>query len=226
MVHLCINMCMSASTCASVYLCSNMCVVNLCSNVCICTTVHQHMHLCINTCSTCLARCSSLACQTFLCQPQHSRSSLLLPLQTASNPHPPRVAQHTSTLWVSSINAERCSPFCFLLFPFPHWHCLQLCQVVAKQMAHMLTVPERKLVPMSSTATSQMGRAGLVEELKRIPGAPDPVLLETLPMGVAFHHAGVPFATFPFVFPCPILILESYFLCLLLTRFSLFIVLS
>ena len=65
-------------------------------------------------------------------------------------------------------------------------------------MAHMLTVPERKLVPMSSTAISQIGRAGLVEELKRIPGAPDPVLLETLPMGVAFHHAGVPFATSPF----------------------------
>ncbi|DBA82952.1 TPA: hypothetical protein ACH3X1_006731 [Trebouxia sp. C0004] len=67
----------------------------------------------------------------------------------------------------------------------------QLCQVVAKQMATRLTVPERKLVPMSSTATTQIGRAGLVEELKCIPGAPDPVLLETLPMGVAFHHAGL-----------------------------------
>ena len=86
----------------------------------------------------------------------------------------------------------------FHLFLNPLWHCLQLCQVVAKQMAHMLTVPERKFVPMSSTAISQIGRAGLVEELKRIPGAPDPVLLETLPMGVAFHHAGVPFATSPF----------------------------
>ena len=57
-------------------------------------------------------------------------------------------------------------------------------------MAQLLTVPERKLVSVSSTATSQIGRAGLVEELKRIPGAPDPVLLETLPKGVAFHHAG------------------------------------
>lgn len=61
-------------------------------------------------------------------------------------------------------------------------------------MAKMLKVPERKLVPMSSSATSQIGRASLVEELQRIPGAPDPVLLETLPKGVAFHHAGLPFA--------------------------------
>ena len=80
-------------------------------------------------------------------------------------------------------------------------------------MAHMLTVPERKLVPMSSTATSQIGRAGLVEELKRIPGAPDPVLLETLPTGVAFHHAGVPFATFPFVFLLADFDLRSSFRC-------------
>ena len=57
-------------------------------------------------------------------------------------------------------------------------------------MAHLLTVPERRLATISSTATSQVGRAGLVEELRRIPGAPDPVLLETLPKGVAFHHAG------------------------------------
>ncbi len=80
-------------------------------------------------------------------------------------------------------------------------------------MAHMLTVPERKLVPMSSTATSQIGRAGLVEELKRIPGAPDPVLLETLPMGVAFHHAGGPLATFPFLFPLPDFDSRSSFRC-------------
>ena len=64
-------------------------------------------------------------------------------------------------------------------------------------MAQMCTVPERRLAPMSSTAASQIGRAGLVEELKRIPGAPDPVLLETLPKGVAFHHAGLPFAACP-----------------------------
>ncbi len=95
----------------------------------------------------------------------------------------------------------------------PLWRCLQLCQVVAKQMAHMLTVPERKLVPMSSTATSQIGRAGLVEELKRIPGAPDPVLLETLPMGVAFHHAGVPLASLPFIFPLPDVDPRSSFRC-------------
>ena len=65
-------------------------------------------------------------------------------------------------------------------------------------MAKMLKVPERKLVPMSSSATSQIGRASLVEELTRIPGAPDPVLLETLPKGVAFHHAGLPFDVCPF----------------------------
>ena len=65
-------------------------------------------------------------------------------------------------------------------------------------MAQLLTVPERKLVSVSSTATSQIGRAGLVEELRRIPGAPDPVLLETLPKGVAFHHAGLALSTLPF----------------------------
>ena len=64
---------------------------------------------------------------------------------------------------------------------------------MAQQLAQLLSVPERKLVSVSSTATSQIGRAGLVEELRRIPGAPDPVLLETLPKGVAFHHAGLAF---------------------------------
>lgn len=70
---------------------------------------------------------------------------------------------------------------------------VQYCEKVAQQLAQLLTVPERKLVSVSSTATSQIGRAGLVEELRRIPGAPDPVLLETLPKGVAFHHAGLAF---------------------------------
>ena len=66
-------------------------------------------------------------------------------------------------------------------------------------MAQLLTVPERRLVSTSSTAISQVGRAGLVEELRRIPGAPDPVLLETLPKGVAFHHAGVALCCLPIV---------------------------
>ena len=65
-------------------------------------------------------------------------------------------------------------------------------------MAQLLIVPERRLVSISSTATSQIGRAGLVEELRRIPGAPDPVLLETLPKGVAFHHAGLALSSLPF----------------------------
>ena len=65
-------------------------------------------------------------------------------------------------------------------------------------MAQLLTVPERKLVLVSSTASSQIGRAGLVEELQRIPGAPDPLLLETLPKGVAFHHAGLALSSLPF----------------------------
>ena len=69
-------------------------------------------------------------------------------------------------------------------------------------MAQQLHVPERKLVPISSTATSQTGRAGLVEELRRIPGAPDPVLLETLPKGVAFHHAGSALCCLPVIPKC------------------------
>ena len=68
---------------------------------------------------------------------------------------------------------------------------MQMCERVATQMSQLLTVPERKLTPVPSTATSQLGRAGLVEELQRIPGAPDPVLLETLPKGVALHHASI-----------------------------------
>lgn len=71
---------------------------------------------------------------------------------------------------------------------------LQMCERTAKDMANLLTVPERKLTVFSSSAGTQLGRAGLTEELKRFPGVPDPVLLETLPKGVAFHHAGVLFS--------------------------------
>lgn len=81
---------------------------------------------------------------------------------------------------------------------------MQLCQKVATQMAQILTVPERKVVPKSCSATSQIGRSGLVDELLRIPGAPDPVLLETLPKGVAFHHAGVALSALPIVLHSPL----------------------
>ena len=62
---------------------------------------------------------------------------------------------------------------------------------MAKELAKILTVPERKLAVISSSAGTQLGRAGLLEELKRCPGAPDPDLMEVMPKGVAFHHAGI-----------------------------------
>lgn len=73
------------------------------------------------------------------------------------------------------------------------WLCssVQWCETVAKELANLLTVPERKLAVFSSSAGTQLGRAGFLEELKRCPGAPDPALMETLPKGVAFHHAGL-----------------------------------
>lgn len=159
--------------------------IHWCIDVCIFASVHQHVRPC-----SCTARCMSVN----VCNNMCTCASRCVFTDVACSSDK------------SFIRIPKGLRFSFPLFSNPHWHCVQLCQVVAKQMAHMLTVPERKLVPMFSTATSQIGRAGLVEELKRIPGAPDPVLLETLPMGVAFHHAGVPLATFP-----------SFCLCLALT---------
>ena len=57
-------------------------------------------------------------------------------------------------------------------------------------MAKVLIVPERKLAVFGSPSGTQLGRGGLVEELHRCSGAPDPTLVETLPKGVAYHHAG------------------------------------
>ena len=197
-------------------------------HLCSCASTPASVHPCINMCTTCLAQCSQVVAEQNLtcmrtalsktdsstsdplsCFPSILPLTLTLMLRVMLGP----LSSNLTHMYLSLSANAKMPHLVFLLCLNCHWLCLQLCQVVAKQMAHMLTVPERRLVPMSSTATSQIGRAGLVEELKRIPGAPDPVLLETLPMGVAFHHAGVPFAVYPFVFPLPDFDSRSSFRC-------------
>ena len=71
---------------------------------------------------------------------------------------------------------------------------IQACEKTAQAMAKALTIPERKLAVFGSPSGTQLGRSGLLEELHRCSGAPDPTLVETLPKGVAYHHAGSPWA--------------------------------
>ena len=58
----------------------------------------------------------------------------------------------------------------------------------------LLEVPEKQLPLRGVDLSQRPTRESLCEELRRIPGGPDPALLEAMQRGVAFHHAGPPSA--------------------------------
>jgi len=77
------------------------------------------------------------------------------------------------------------------------------CEIVAKHIARLITIPERPRPPNHATAggatdtraetevAAATARASLASELARLTARPGSALKEVVSRGVAFHHAGL-----------------------------------
>jgi len=74
------------------------------------------------------------------------------------------------------------------------------CQATARQAARLLGAVAERWVPGAAAAAagSQVTRASLVDDLRRVPGGGLDALAAVLPSGIAFHHSGAP------PLPCPL----------------------